>query len=300
MTMTKNRSAYAFKKLVLVAGLVAPAFVIFTLLVIVPVFQASYYSLFRWKGMGALTDFQGVNNFLRMFRDDVFHTALFNNIKIVVLSLVLELPLAFVLALLIGRKKFAGSLLFRSFYFFPYVLAEIVTGIIWKFIYHPQFGLPTMLSKWLTAEQLEIGLLGDPSRAFYAIFVVIAWKYIGFHMILYIAGLQNVPKELEDAAEIDGASKLQVIWYVIIPCIRSAIIISVFLSIIGSFNVFDIVWAMGQGGPVHSTETLVTYLYNFGFRRFAFGYGSAVAIVIFLLCLTFNIFYQKYIVGETK
>ena len=86
----------------------------------------------------------------------------------------------------------------------------------------------------------------------------------------------------------------------IVPCIRNTIIISVFLSVVGSFNVFDIVWAMGQGGPVHSTETLVTYLYNFGFKRFAFGYGSAVAIIIFLICLTFNVFYQKFIVGEAK
>jgi raffinose/stachyose/melibiose transport system permease protein len=119
-------------------------------------------------------------------------------------------------------------------------------------------------------------------------------------MILYIAGLQGVPRELEDAAVIDGASKAQVVFHVIIPSIRNTIIISVFLSVVGSFNVFDIVWAMGQGGPVHSTETLVTYLYNFGFKRFAFGYGSAVAIIIFLICLTFNIFYQKFIVGESR
>ncbi len=117
-------------------------------------------------------------------------------------------------------------------------------------------------------------------------------------MILYIAGLQGVNKDLEDAAVIDGASPLEVIWHVIIPSIRNTIMISVFLSVIGSFNVFDIVWAMGQGGPVHSSETLVTYLYNFGYKRFAFGYGSAVAIVIFLLCLVFNVLYQKYIVGD--
>ena len=119
-------------------------------------------------------------------------------------------------------------------------------------------------------------------------------------MILYIAGLQAVPQELEDAAVMDGASSAQVVFHVIIPSIRNTIIISVFLCVVGSFNVFDIVWAMGQGGPVHSTETLVTYLYNFGFKRFAFGYGSAVAIIIFLICLIFNIFYQKYIVGESQ
>ena len=131
-----------------------------------------------------------------------------------------------------------------------------------------------------------------------AILVVVVWKYLGFHMILYIAGLQGVSKDLEDAAVVDGASKLQVVRHVIIPSIRNTIVISVFLSVIGSLNIFDVVWALGQGGPVHSTETLVTYLYNFGFRRFAFGYGSAVAVVIFLLSFAFNFLYQRFIVRE--
>ena len=96
------------------------------------------------------------------------------------------------------------------------------------------------------------------------------------------------------------SSKLQVVLYVILPSLRSTIIISVFLCVVGAFNVFDIVWAMGQGGPVHATETLVTYLYNFGFKRFAFGYGSAVAVIIFLICLVFNLFYQRYLVGESN
>ena len=282
--------------------LVAPAFILFTMFVVVPVFQGGYYSVFRWKGAGPLNknNFIGLGNFIRLFGDKYFIVALINNIKIVILSLVFQLPAAFLFALLVSRKEFRGSVIFRSFYFFPYVLTEIIVGIIWKFIYNPQFGLPTTLSRLFTQAGAEITLLGDPEKAFGAIFFVIFWKYIGFHMILYIAGLQGVPRELEDAAVIDGASGSQVVRHVIIPCIRNTIIISVFLSVIGSFNVFDIVWAMGQGGPVHSTETLVTYLYNFGFKRFAFGYGSAVAIVIFFICLIFNLVYQKYIVGDTN
>ncbi|UCF95877.1 MAG: sugar ABC transporter permease [Spirochaetaceae bacterium] len=300
MIRVKSKQRYSLEKLLLIVALIAPAFIIFTAFVIIPVLQSLRYSVFRWKGIGPLDNFYGIRNFLQAFTDRIFLSALFNNVKIVVLSLLFQLPVAFFFALLIGRRRFFGSVLFRSFYFFPYVLAEIVAGIIWKFIYHPQFGLPTVLLQWLTGTDMEIGLLGDPARAFGAVFVVIFWKYIGFHMILYIAGLQGVPQELEDAAIIDGASRIQVVFHVIVPCIRNTIIISVFLSVVGSFSVFDIVWAMGQGGPVHSTETLVTYLYNFGFKRFAFGYGSAVAIIIFLICLTFNVFYQKFIVGETK
>lgn len=278
--------------------MVAPALVIFMAFVVVPVIQAGYYSLFKWNGMGDLTDFRGLDNFLKAFKHPVFRTALLNNLQIVFFSLVLQLPTAFFLALLVGRRKFFGSVLFRGLYFFPYVLAEIVVGIIWKFIYHPQHGIPTFFYRLFTGTEEQIALLGDIDLAFPAIFMVIFWKYIGFHMIIYIAGLQGVPKELEEAAVIDGANTFQVVTNVIIPCMWNSIIISVFLSVIGSFNVFDIVWAMGQGGPVHSSETLVTYLYNFGFKRFAFGYGSAVAIIIFFLCLTFNIFYQKYMIAE--
>ncbi len=294
MKNNHRTNAAGIRNLLLALTLMAPALLLFSLFVVVPVVQAGYYSLYNWNGMGPLAKFRGFGNFFAIFQDRIFQTALLNNVKIVAVSLFIQLPLAFILALLIGRKSFRGEAVFRSIFFFPYILAEIVTGIIWKFIYHPEFGLPTILAG------KEVGLLGDPSRAFGAVLVVIVWKYIGFHMILYIAGLQGVPRELEDAATVDGANKLQIIWNVIIPSLRNTFIISVFLSVIGSFNVFDIVWALGQGGPVNSTETLVTYLYNFGFRRFAFGYGSAVAVIIFLICLLFNLLYQRYIVGDTQ
>jgi len=277
--------------------LVAPALIMFTTFVVFPVVQAGYYSVFRWKGFGPLDNFVGIKNFVRLFGEPIFLTALWNNIRIVALSLLIQLPLAFTFALLIGRKPYPGSLIHRGIYFFPYIMAEIAIGVIWKFIYDPEFGLPTMIVSLFGGTE-KVALLGDLNWAFYAVFLVIFWKYIGYHMILYVAGLQNVPSELEEAAVIDGASKYQVIRHVILPCMRSTISITVFLSVIGAFNIFDVVWAMGQGGPVHSTETLVTYLYNFGFKRFAFGYGSAVALVIFFISLIFNVLYQKYVVGE--
>ncbi|MFP4113825.1 MAG: carbohydrate ABC transporter permease [Spirochaetota bacterium] len=276
--------------------LVAPALVLFLLFVVIPVIQAGYYSFFNWNGIGPATNFLGFGNFRRMFSDRVFHTALRNTLLVIGVSIVIQLPLAFFLALLVGRKRTPGESVFRSVYFFPYVLAEIVTGIIWRFIYHPRFGVPTVLASAFSGVQTQVGILGDPDIAFFGVLGVIVWKYLGFHMILYIAGLQGVSKDLEDAAVVDGANNVQIVRHVIIPSIRNTIIISFFLSVIGSFNVFDVVWALGQGGPVHSTETLVTYLYNFGFRRFAFGYGSAVAVVIFGLCFIFNFFYQRYVV----
>jgi len=282
------------RKAVLVGSLLAPALILFSVFVVVPVFQAGFYSLFKWNGIGPLQNFILFDNFKRILNDKIFHIALRNNFKVILISLLIQLPLAFGVALLLGRNKFRGESFLRSIFFFPYILAEIVSGIIWKFIYNPQFGVPTIFSRLFLNGQ-EIGLMGDPQKAFSAILVVIIWKYLGFHMILYIAGLQGVPSSLEEAATIDGANRLQVVQHVIIPCMKNTFVISIFLSIIGAFNIFDVVWALGQGGPVHSSETLVTYLYNFGFKRMSFGYGSAVAVTLFCFCFVFNLVYQRMV-----
>ncbi|HEY1406608.1 MAG TPA: sugar ABC transporter permease, partial [Spirochaetota bacterium] len=139
----------------------------------------------------------------------------------------------------------------------------------------------------------DSAFLGNPNTVFYAIFFVMWWKYFGLHMVLYIAGLQGIPEELEEAAVIDGATETQLNWHILIPMLKPAIMISIFFSIIGSIQVFDIVWAMGQGDPINSAETMVTYLYKFGFQRFNIAYGSAVAIIIFVICLLVNLVYQR-------
>jgi raffinose/stachyose/melibiose transport system permease protein len=130
--------------------------------------------------------------------------------------------------------------------------------------------------------------------------VVIVWKYFGFHMTILIAGLQDIPLELQEAARMDGASSRQVARHVTLPLLRPTLQISVFFSIIGSFQVFDVVWAMGQGDPVSAAETMVTYLYKFGIQRLNIGYGSSVAVTIFAICLAFSIFYQKTLMREEK
>jgi len=136
-------------------------------------------------------------------------------------------------------------------------------------------------------------LLGNPSTVLGAILVAVIWKYFGFHMSILIAGLQDIPDEVKEAATIDGASDRQITLHIILPLLRPTLLISVFFSVVGSFQIFDIIWAMGKGDPVNSAETMVTYLYKFGLQRFNIGYGSAVAVTIFLLCLVFSIFYNR-------
>ncbi len=230
--------------------------------------------------------------------DPIFQKALWHNVLIVIISLGIEIPMALGLALIIGRSDFKLAVFFRTFFFLPYVLSEVITGVMWQFIYHPQYGLVRSIVLFFSPGAQPPLLLANPKITLWAIMIVIIWKYFGFHMTILIAGLQDIPKELREAAHIDGASRGQVNRYVILPLLRTTIQLSVFFSIIGSFQVFDVVWAMGKGDPVNAAETMVTYLYKFGIQRLSIGYGSAVAVTIFVICLAFSIFYQRTVARE--
>jgi len=277
-----------------------PPLLFFTFFVIVPIFQAAFYSLFKWNGLGPLNNFYGIKNFINIFSDAIFVKSFLNNVVMIFLSLLIQLPIAFMLAVIVARKTFKGVVFFRLLFFLPYILSEVITGIVWKFLYNPQFGVLPVILKPFLPEGTSMGLLGNPNTVFLAIFAVMTWKYFGLHMIIYIAGIQGIPEEVEEAAVIDGCSRWDIIFRIILPLSTSAIMISVFFSIVGSITAFDIIWAMSKGDPVNASEVMVTYLYKFGFLRFQMGYGSAVAVVIFLICLVFNTFYQRLVVNREK
>jgi raffinose/stachyose/melibiose transport system permease protein len=140
----------------------------------------------------------------------------------------------------------------------------------------------------------ETALLANPNTVLYAVFIVITWKFFGYHMILYIAGLQNIPYELEEAAQIDGCDRLQTLRYITIPLLGSTIRLTIYLSVLGSLQFFTLVWVMTTGGPVNASDTMATYLYKFGFQRFQLGYGSAIAVIMFLICFGFSLVYQRF------
>jgi raffinose/stachyose/melibiose transport system permease protein len=295
-TISKNHRSLAGRaSLPVLVLLLGPALILFTTFVVVPVFQAALFSLYKWNGLGPLADFRGWNNFILLAQNEIFHKALLNNFIIVVVSLVVEIPLALAAALVIGKSDFKLAVLFRTFFFLPYVLSEIITGVLWQFIYDPQYGVVKAIYQWLAPGQPPPALLGNPDTVLGAILVVIIWKYFGFHMSILIAGLQNISEDVKEAARIDGATENQSLWHIILPLLKPTILISVFFSIIGSFQIFDVIWAMGKGDPVNSAETMVTYLYKFGLQRFSIGYGSAVAVTIFVLCLVFSLVYSRQI-----
>jgi raffinose/stachyose/melibiose transport system permease protein len=293
----KGRLAKSHDKALFYA-LLLPAFILVTLFIIWPVVNTVFYSFYDWNGFGPLKNFVGLKNLRTLLRDSLFWNALRNNGIVIAFSVFVQLPIAFLLALLVSRSTSRMTIFFRTVFFLPYILSEIITGVIWRFIYHPQFGLLKQVFAALAPNYSYTGFLADPNTVFVSILFVIFWKYFGFHMILYVAGLQGIPPEYHEAALIDGANPVQAFIYVTLPFMKNAIQMSLFFCIIGSLQVFDVIWSMGQGGPVHAAETAVVYLYKFGIKSSKMGFGSMVAIVIFVICLAFNVLYQRVINRE--
>jgi raffinose/stachyose/melibiose transport system permease protein len=283
---------HALTRWVTVTALLLPASLLYLVFVLLPVVQSAFFSFFRWNGLGPLQDFIGLDNYIRLLSDPVFLGALYHNLLILALSVVVQLPIALGLALLVGRRL-PGRTVFRTIYFLPYVLSDVVIGVLWSEVFNPQVGVLNAIGAALLPGWRTQAFLGKPESVLLAIFAVMCWKYVGFHLILYVAGLQQIPTEIEDAARIDGASNLQVLRRITIPLLGSTIRLSAFLSVIGSLQYFDLIWVMSGGGPVGASESMVTYLFKFGFQRLALGYGSAVATVIFVICLVFSLGYQR-------
>jgi raffinose/stachyose/melibiose transport system permease protein len=275
----------------LIALFLLPALILFLLFVIYPIFRSMYFSTFNWNGLGPAVKFVGLRNFQQILVDKVFIKALVNVLLLVVLSLGVQLPLALGLAVMVGRNL-PGRGLFRTFFFLPYVLSEVNVAIMFLLLYNPnpERGLLNAVVVLFGAK--PIGWLSNPNLVLFSIFVAITWKFFGFHMLLYLAGLQNIPIELEEASRIDGANSFQNFWYITLPLLGSTIRTSVYLSVLGCLQEFVLVQVMTRGGPVNASEVLSTYMYRFGFIRFQLGYGSAVALYMFFFCLIFSLIYQ--------
>ncbi len=249
--------------------------------------------------MGPAVDFIGLQNFKRIFTDQVFMKAIGNALLIIVLSLGVQLPMAMALAIMIGQK-IRGRAFYRTVFFMPYVLSEVITGIMWLILYNPEpkRGFINAVLEFIPGLKPQ-AWLGDTRLVLLAIFVVLTWKYIGFHMLLYITGLQNIPRDIEEAALIDGVNKRQMLTNITLPLLLGTIRTSVYLSVLGSLQIFALVWLMTKGGPVNASEVLSTYMYRYSFVRFELGYGSAVAIIMLIISLTFSIIY-RYLTRKTE
>ena len=271
----------------------APALAIYLLFVFVPVIQAVHYSLFKWNGLEPLTDFVGIKNYVTAFNSNIFKNAVANNFFVIILSLCVQIPFALGLAVLLNRK-FPGRAIFRIIFFLPYVLSEAITGIIFSLMLRPNSLVDTGM-KAAGAGGFIQDWLGDPGFVMITLFIIISWKYFGFHMILLLAGLQGIPKEIEEAVQIDGANRWQAFRYVTLPLIGPTLRVSVFLSMIGALQLFDLVWVITRGGPLGSSNTMAVLMFKSGFTNQQMGYGAAQAVILFVFALILALAYQRFV-----
>jgi raffinose/stachyose/melibiose transport system permease protein len=276
-----------------VALFVSPALLLFLVFVVLPIAQAAYYSLFRWDGIEPLTDHIGLGNYRQALDDPAFRSAIWHNTVIVALSLAVQGPMALGLSLLLNMRL-RGQAVLRAVYFAPYVISEVVTGVIWLLMLQPD-GLVDASMEAVGMDGLVQLWLADRGIVLYTLFVVITWKYIGFAILLFLAGLQAIPEELHEAAAIDGASYWQTVRHVTLPLLGPTIRIWGFLTIIGSIQLFDLVWLMTAGGPANASNTMAVYMIDRGFDRGLYGYGSAVAVMLFAIALVCSLAYQRFV-----
>jgi raffinose/stachyose/melibiose transport system permease protein len=269
-----------------------PALIIYVAFVFLPVVLAAYYTFFNWNGISPLDRFIGFDNYARALTDPVFHRSIGNNFIIVALSLTIQGPIALAIALLLNRR-IRGRAILRVLIFVPYVLAEVIAGLAWKLILQPHGAFDAVMAGLGLADLRQLWL-ANPDIALWTLFGVLTWKYLGLAIILLLAGLQGVPEELMEAAAIDGANWWQSQWRITIPLLGPTIRIWAFLSIIGSLQLFDMVWILTQGGPLNSTHTMASYMVLYGLNRSQVGFGSAVAVILFIISLTVAILYQRF------
>ena len=268
-----------------------PALFLFLGVLIAPIILSVYYSLTDWNGLGTPT-FIGLSNYSELFFTsesiDIFG-ALKNAFLLALLSCVIQLPFALWLALrLAGPIK--GKTAMLSIFFMPVLISTVVIGQLWLKIYNPDYGVLNSLLSWLGLEKwAHIVWLGDKKYALGAAFVPILWQYVGYHMLLMYAGIKGVPVELTEAAMLDGCTPAQANRYIIIPYIRPILRVSVIFAITGSLKSFDLIYVLTKGGPSHATEVPSTLMIEMLFLRNRYGMGSAIAVMLIVLCFFFAV-----------
>ena len=295
-TLTNVRTAYTRGGLTTAIIFVPPAIALFTVFIVLPIGEAGWYAFFNWNGLNWPENFVGLENFRQLLGNKVFGRALINTGLIIFVSLAIQLPLALAMAVLLADRRF-GAVAFRMIFFLPYILADVAAGLIWRYMFDGDYGIVSQLSSAIGLG--PIYLMADKHWAFLGVLIVIVWKYFGFHMMLYIAGMQNIDKNLYEAAAVDGANAWQRFRFITLPGLGPMIRLSIFFSLLGSLQVFDVIRSMTfDGGPLNTTHTLVSFLYIFGITRMRVGFGSAIGVVIFLLCVVVAFSYKRLVIRD--
>ena len=262
----------------------APGMAMFALYVIWPIFDSFWLSFFDWDGLGEKR-WLGWENYRELFDDEAFYTSLWNNVLWLVLYM-LAVPAGLGIAIFLNQTV-RGIRVYKSLFFFPFVISQVVVGLMFSWFYAPNFGLFYKLIEWVTGS--GIAILADPNLVTYGIIAAGLWPQVAYCMILYLTGLNNVSPDQVEAARLDGAKGWKMLWYVILPQLRPATFIAVVVTVIGALRSFDLVSIMTDGGPFGSSRVLSFYMYEQALSEYGYrmGYGASIAVILFLIMMVF-------------
>lgn len=262
---------------------VLPGLIWFSLIVLIPIVQSSWYSLLNWDGI-TKANFVGISNYVNMFKDDLFIKSNLNSLLLAFLSVFVQLPISMLLALILA-SGIKGHNVYRTIYFIPVIISSTIIAQLWMKIYHPTYGLLNSFLQTVGLGRFQNEWLANTSTALIAVFTPMIWQYIGYHMLLFYAAAKSIPNEILEAATVDGANYRQISLKIIIPQIVPMIKACVIFALIGSLKSFDLIYVLTKGGPLHATEVPTMLMYTDIFSKNQYGYASGIAIFIILECL---------------
>ncbi|RJX39509.1 sugar ABC transporter permease [Paenibacillus pinisoli] len=272
--------------------LVAPGLFLFLFMVCFPIMMSAYYGMTDWRGIGNY-QFVGLDNYMKiLFNDPVFWRSLMNALLLLAATLLLQHPIALLFSILVTN---AGRFekIFRTIFFIPAVISIVVTSKMWVSVFHPNYGV---LNKFLTAvglESLKQDWLGDPKLAIWCVIFVIMWQGFGYALLLYYAGLQGIPKDLYEAAELDGAGRIKLYTKVVIPLLTPMVRVAVVIAVTACLKQMETIFLMTNGGPLNTTQFIGNYLYKTAFTSSLYGYGNAISVIFVIVCLIITVIMNR-------
>lgn len=291
----KNKKRAAF-----ILFCILPTLLIFSIFIVYPVTQVFIKSMYSSSGFGNNEEFIGFANFIELFQDDIFLQSIKNTGFLMLVVPVITLFLSLVFASILSLGELREKHLYRTIFFFPSILSFVVIGILWAFIYHPNMGIVNEVLNWMGLEQFALTWLGSKDTVLWAIALVMVWQAVGYYMVMYLAGMDSIPKELYEAASLDGANAVQQFFKITVPMLWEIIRITIIFSINGVLNIsFVLVIVMTGGGPNNSSQVALTYMYKQAFVNANFGYAMAIAVIVFSVSLVLSFISNKLTERET-
>ncbi|MDE6970535.1 MAG: sugar ABC transporter permease [Eubacterium sp.] len=275
-----------------------PTVLLISIFVVVPICMSVYYSMLNWDGIGKGT-FIGLQNYIDMISDTRFTSSIKNSLLYAAFSLFLQLPFSLLLAIVVANVT-RGEKFYRTTFFIPVIISGVVIGQLWQKIYNGDYGLLNAVLGMFGVEGQD--WLGQENTALLAAFVPNLWQYIGYHMLIMYAGIKSISPDINEAAKIDGANKIQTAFRITIPLLKPILQVCITFSLIGALKIFDLIYVLTGGGPFFSTEVPTIYMYKTVFDSFNYGYGSAISIFVILECLILTVVLRLFFreKGETS